>query len=266
MLSYFVLALLLVNADTVSLQELRRISADLFRVEAMSFEGRTVYSQSVAVPGEHHPLASFARENRSLLTYLSQHGSNVRLTVTLAGVDSDVERQMRYSSALLSDSAFAAAYLPFAARYLEAQGVVVTGLDRTSHGQPRAIRRSEMMRVAVRFFSPFLNESGGVATHVCTAFNDVRDLPGPRDIMLEAFAYAAISAEMRPDAPPRFVDDFGAARRLMNSLALSTDQSVKLDRARGVMWGVMGQSKALADVLLEAYGQRAAYLPFQLTD
>lgn len=267
MLTYLALAAaVLVNADTLSIREIQQLSAEVFRVDTVAFEGRTAYIQHIRVPGEDHPLADFARKNQRVLTYLAQHASGMRLSETMRGAGSDDERQRRYMAALQSDSGFNAAYLPLVIRYLQSLGATVSGADAVLATTPRAIRRAEYTRIAVRFFSPFLEGNGGVATHICTAFNDVRELPGPRDFVLEALAYAAISAEMTPDTRPRFSDDFLSARRLMNNLTLSSDTTQRLERARGVMWGIMGQSKTLAEVLADAYELRAAYLPFRVAE
>jgi hypothetical protein len=259
-------AAILASADTLSVEDVRRLSADLFRVDTVGFAGQTAYAQSIAVPPEHHPLADFASENRGLLTYLVQHVPGFSMTRTLGRAANDAERRALYTAALRADTAFDRAFLSLALRYLMASGTVVIGADSVLLPEPRSIPASEFLRVAVRFFSPFIDAQGGVATHVCTAFNDVRDLPGPRNVVLEALAYSAISSEMRPNHTPLFNDDFSAARRLMNRLTLASDSAQLLDRARGVMWGVMGQSRALGEILHAAYEQRAAYLPFRIVD
>jgi hypothetical protein len=122
------------------------------------------------------------------------------------------------------------------------------------------------LRTAVRFFDPYLADDGKFGgTHICTGLNGVRDLrPAPR----ARGAGARLRGRQRRAQPTtgrwRFGKDFQTAQRLIARLALGDNPTVLLERARGVMWGVMGASDSLAVVLREGHARHAAVLPFTL--
>jgi hypothetical protein len=124
----------------------------------------------------------------------------------------------------------------------------------------------EYLRVAVRFFDPFVNQKGGIDTHVCTALNALDELGPPRDRALEALAFDAILSDITRGTDSRIERDFRPARRLMNRLDLGESPDVRARRAQGVLWAALTTGPELRAVLREAYTPRAAYLPFVLLD
>lgn len=252
--------------DSLTLPELRRAAEQIFRTRLVTVQTqvglRTGYSHEVDTLPSAHPLARFVRENGRLLTFLVQHAPAFRVDTLLERETTPEGRQTHFAAALWADSAFKAAFRPLVARYLASQGGALVGYVPAA-ARPQITTR-DYLRVAVRFFDPFVNPEGGLGTHVCTALNALDELGPPRDRVLEALAFHAILDDMTRGAASRIERDFRPARRLMNRLDLGESHDIQLRRAQGVLWGALTTGPELRAVLLAAYRARAAYLPFVL--
>jgi hypothetical protein len=254
--------------DSLTLTALRQVAEQVFRVQLVTAQTqvglRTGYSKEVDTLPTAHPLASFVRENRRLLTFLVQHTPAFRIDTLLDRETTPEARQTRFAAALWRDSAFQTAFRPLVARYLMSRGGALVG-----YAPPTArptITERDYLRVAVRFFDPFVNADGGLSTHVCTALNALEELGPPRNRVLEALAFEAILSDITRGGDSRLERDFRPARRLMNRLDLGEAPEMRVRRAQGVLWGALTAGSELRTILREAYAARAAYLPFVLVN
>jgi hypothetical protein len=254
--------------DSLSLAELRRAAGQIFQARLVTAQTqvglRTGYSREVDTLPSAHPLGPFVRDNRRLLTFLVQHTPAFRVDTLLDRETTPDGRQTRFAAALWADASFQTAFRPLVARYLTARGGALVGYVPPA-ARPTVTLR-DFLRVAVRFFDPFVDAEGGIRTHVCTALNALDELGPPRDRVLEALAFDAILGDIMRGADSRIERDFRPARGLMNRLDLGATAEVRVRRAQGVLWGALTTGPELRAVLREAYQARAAYLPFVLAD
>jgi hypothetical protein len=250
------------RADTLSVAAVQARYADMFRVDTVPMGGKTYYSIVVTPDAAPTWAAEFLREHKALVNYVVQNGPTFRLDSAVGGAPSPAARQARFAEALSRDTAFNATFLPMLARHLRAHGSALAGVPVVAD----SVQMKVYLRTAVRFFDPYLDtDSTFGGSHICLGLNGVQDLRPVPSLALQALAYAAVNTEVQPETGRwRFGKDFETAQRLIVRLALGDDPRVLLERARGVMWGVMGASDSLAVVLREGYARHAEVLPFTL--
>ena len=251
------------RADTLSIAAVQARYADMFRVDTVPMGGKTYYAIVVTPDAAPAWAADFLRAHKGLVEYVVLHGPSFQIDSVVGGAPSSATRQARYAEALSRDRAFNATFLPMLARHLRAHGGALTGVaDAAVDSVPMRV----YVRTAVRFFDPYLAADGTFGgTHICLGVNGIRELRPAPSLALQALAYVTVNAEAQPKTGRwRYGRDFQAAQRLIGRLALGDDPPVLLERARGVMWGVMGASDSLSVVLREGYATHAAVLPFIL--
>jgi hypothetical protein len=250
------------RADTLTVAAVQARYADMFRVDTVPIGGKTYYSVVVTPDAAPAWAATFLREHKILVAYVVLHGPTFRLDSAVGGAPSTAVRQARFAEALSRDTAFNATFLPMLARHLRAHGSALAGVPDAADSVPMRV----YLRTAVRFFDPYLDpDSTFGGTHICMGLNGVLELRPAPSLALQALAYAAVNTEAQPETGRwRFGKDFQTAQRLIVRLALGDEPPVLLERARGVMWGVMGASDSLAVVLREEYARHAEVLPFTL--
>ena len=88
---------------------------------------------------------------------------------------------------------------------------------------------------------------------------------GNHDLALEAVAFSAIMRDIMRGDSSRIEVDFAPARKQMNRLdAPGAAKEVRLNRAQGMMWAMMSQSRALRDLLVAEGNRDRVILPFEL--
>lgn len=202
-------------------------------------------------------LQRLVRANRRYVLYLTSHAPAAPWdSVDFHGSRAQVKA--RFLAKLSQDSVYLT--------------VLAESVERMAHGaaatrKGAARRRVSVQRaqdVASRFFYPdAILPNGRIQSHVCVAINDVIDMQGGRDPALEAFVYSAIFEDLDH---PRFdvSADFEASSRLINRMDLSSDSTLRLRRAQGVMWGRMVESARLRRLIRAAHARDRSYLPFEL--
>ncbi|MHB1313034.1 MAG: hypothetical protein ACYC3L_13545 [Gemmatimonadaceae bacterium] len=251
------------RADTLSVAAVQAHYADMFRLDTVSLGGKTGYTLAVTPDAAPAWAAAFLREHKGLVAYVVMHGPTFRVDSVAGGAPSPAVRQARYAEALRRDQTFNATFLPMLARYLRAHGGVLTGMSDVAID---SLSMRVYVRTAVRFFDPYLDADGTFGgTHICQAVNGVLEIRPAPPLALQALAYVTVGAEAQPTTGRwRFGKDFQTAQRLIGRLALGDNPPVLLERARGVMWGVMAASDSLSVVLREGYALHAEVLPFTL--
>lgn len=146
--------------------------------------------------------------------------------------------------------------------FLEVQGRKIS--DRRP--QPKkAVSLHELKTIAVRNVFPLrVNPEGKIGTLICASAAGFADYPD-RQYELEAFAFQTVFNDVKK--PESFilarVDDYG---KLARSLKLSSNTDILLKRAQGVYWALFYQNPDFEKLLIEAYREKAAILPFEIAE
>lgn len=263
-------------SHVVTDSEIRASYRDLIRVKAVAPPGATdtmlLLSFDTAAP-PRHLLSGFYRQHLYWFTYLVQNGRGFSIpgldelapgvAQAKPGHASPSDLTNRFNTALARDSVFNAVMLPAIAAYLRGTGVRVAA--NVPSPSPAQVPVDTVMRVAVRFFDPDLIMNGRIWTHVCTSINAVRELPG-RNLEFEAFAFGTIIRDVLRGDSSSIEPDFAAARTLVNVLDSPARDSIRLQRAQGVMWGTMARSPRLRSLLLTSAARDSIILPFRLSN
>lgn len=251
--------------DTSRVLHLEQRYSDFIHVAADSIEGQLSFAVDVDSLGAGDPLAPLVNANNLFFSYMAEHGASTDFSRFVASSRGDLRAvPARYSELLRRDSVFNASMTRVVGQALAPAGVRVAGYD-PARPLPR-VSMDDVVAVAVRFFYPDdVRPDGTIQTHICIGLNGVQDLQRPRDTVLEAFLYATILQAVQDRGSP-LARDFLRARDAMNRADLSSDSAVRITRAQGLMWGLMGQSGALRDVLRASYRENAAMLPFVITE
>lgn len=252
--------------DSVDLATITTAYSTIVGVAAVAPPGDdSVLVLKVDSPPPGSLLSGFFRDHGLWFGYLVTNGRSFDVpglnsanggNVAAARVQQDLLRR------LVVDSEFNALVVPAIAAYLNASGVPVRhALLRPA---TRAIPIDTAMRVATRFFYPDILTPTGILTHVCTRINAVRELSN-HDLALEALAFSAIMRDIMRGDSSRIEVDFAPARKQMNRLdAPGAAKEVRLNRAQGMMWAMMSQSRALRDLLVAEASRDRVILPFKL--
>jgi hypothetical protein len=229
------------------------------------------YGYSVDLDTTHASgaLGALARANGHYVLYLAQNALSKEARVEIFSSNQQADVGKRLYERLASDTAYVRTITESVARHraLSADARAATqALVEVSAAPVRTVSFRRVMDVAARFFYPdAVLPDGTIQSHVCVGINGIADMQGGRDLALEGFVYAAIFHDL---LTPRYyvTADFDGASRLINAMDLSVDPSTRLQRAQGVMWGVMLQSEKLRQVVAAEYRRAHAYLPFRIVD
>jgi hypothetical protein len=230
------------------------------------------YSVDLDTTGASGALGTLARANGHYVLYLTQNalGTAARAEVFSGTQRADVQR--RLVERLLAETTYVRSITESVTRHralptpTEGAGAALPARVEVAESPVRTVSFRRVMDVAARFFYPdAVLPNGTIQSHVCVGINGVADMQGGRDLALEGFVYAAIFHDL---LQPRYyvTADFDGASRLINAMDLSADSATRLQRAQGVMWGVMLQSEKLRQVVVAEYRRAGAYLPFRIAD
>jgi hypothetical protein len=257
------------SADTTIRQVVRELPA-LVVVDS----ARYGFALSIDTVNAHGSLGALARANRHYVLYLTLNAPSTPEAMRGGGTRAAVRERLLRS--LSADSAYVDVLVQSVKRHRLAAPRDSAGADRggsaaaaprdTSAALPRTVSFQRVLDVAARFFYPdAILPNGRIQSHICVGINGIVDMEQGRDLAVEAFAYASIFHDL---LTPRFhvEADFAEASRLINAMDLSTNPSTRLQRAQGVMWGIMVRSEKLRQVLVAEYERARTYLPFRLAD
>ncbi|HXH28730.1 MAG TPA: hypothetical protein VNL37_06770, partial [Candidatus Polarisedimenticolia bacterium] len=131
---------------------------------------------------------------------------------------------------------------------------------------PASVTMHRLISVAARFFYPdTVRPDGSVQAHICAGLNGLKDLQGPRDLAVEAFAADVILGDAKSERHP-LRDDFGRRLGRIVKLDLSSDPEVRLTRIQGALWASLADSRRLRRVLRRGYDRSRDWLPFVLVE
>jgi hypothetical protein len=154
--------------------------------------------------------------------------------------------------------------LPAIRAYLRKQGGDLVDL---SEYEKRVVAWEQVMTVASRFFyADQLREDGSIARYICAAKNGITDLPGDRDLVLEAFAYAAIFRHLGSESPGVLAREKAALSSIAQQSDLPADSAARILAIRKLYYAHMAEDSVVRDVLRDYHAQKADYLPFVIED
>lgn len=247
--------LLFPASDTITVESVQALYPAVFSAS----EFGSGFQLEVRKPPSGHLLSPLVNRQEKWLTYVLQHYMAPQLPAIKAAAIDSTQFHSEFVRRLSLDRNFNDLILPATARALRERGTFI-GKNLARAKYPVPIDRA--LQVAVRFFYPDVITPTGITTHICVGENGVKDLKD-RDIGLEAFAYSAIMTDMQSEHS-LLAKDFYAARALMLSLDSNGPDSVRLNRAQGVMWSSMAKSASLRQVLLAEARRVGDLLPFDL--
>ncbi len=144
--------------------------------------------------------------------------------------------------------------------FLEAQNLRISDRRKTPK---KAITLDELKAVAVRNIYPSrITTEGKLGTSICASAVGFRDY-GDRFYELEAFAFQTVFNDVKK--PESFIlAQIGECTKTAKSLKLSTHDETLLKRAQGVFWALFYKNPDFEKLLLDAYQEKATYLPFEI--
>lgn len=233
--------LAVLQGDTLTVSQVKADYALLFPCNSVITDSTIAY----------HRLGPFVEEIHFFQAYL-RYGHPGRLLGT------GCQERLR------SDSVFNAIMLPAMRAYLRRRGGELVGVP---DYRKRVIAWQDVMTVASRFFyvNRFLAD-GRVERYICGGKNRLADLPGPRDLALEAFAYAAIFRDLSSDHPRISGRCKAAIEAILAEAELPADTTSRIIRIRELLYDHMAQDPVLREVLAHYYARMAEYLPFVIEE
>lgn len=258
-----ILAVQISGAPNLTVEDVKAEYPQIFSIQRHTYGEKVYLSFDTDTLPTAHPLAGLVNDKHHFLLYLVEHGAGIEVKDLSAHARDSVELRTYFLERLRNSARFDTLFLPIVDRYLRSRGGDLVGYEPPPRKQ---VALEDLMRVAVRFFYPdAVLPDGTIQSHICVGINGLRDFPGGRDPLLEAFGYSAIFQDL---LRPRFnvEEEYDVVRREMNELGLSTDPEVRLARAQGFMWGRMMQSERLRDVLRAEYRRLRDVLPFELVE
>lgn len=249
-------------ADTITMDVIKAEYDSVFDVMAMP--PGSAAPEGIGILVRRDPkgayLGGYQRAYPWVLTYLIQQGHSFDLASIQDGPGSWDHRVSRARHALHEDPQLAELIREAIGPWLATKGVALRGYKAVWVTEPIAMR--DLVRIASRMFYPDqVGADGTIGGHICTDVNAVRDLPGARHLLAEAFAFAAIHQHMSEVVPA-----FRRALDLAQRVDVSEDSATVVARAQGTVWGELISSGILDKVLAHEYETRRAYAPVRIID
>lgn len=246
--------------DTISMDVIKAEYDSVFDVIAVPPGSNS--PQGIAILVRRDPpstyLGGYERAYPWVLTYLLQQGRSFDLAAIQNGPGSWAERISRARRAVHEDPQLAELIREVLGPWLATKGVALRGYRGVS--VRRTISMQDLVRITSRMFYPDeIEPDGTLGAHICTDVNAVRDLPGPRHVLAEAFAFATIHHHMKELVPA-----FGSAMDLAQRADVSADSAMAVARAQGTVWGQLISSGILEKVLAAEYAARERYAPVHI--
>jgi hypothetical protein len=229
------------------------------KTERITINGREATSYIAAVRDSvwTPEFADLDTCTRRCLEYLLTSGSDLFGTWQEAEDASAVDPYQL----LRTDGKFRASAFPYLAAFLTSRGV-----DQHFLAMARpSVSPEQLLRAAVRFIYPKWGQPredgspGRVQMYTCVGINGWREAEGPRNLLLEAFAYAVMieqtqAAELEP------VHSWFFSELMKMQKAGKTP-----DEIRTALWQQLENNEVIAKLLKTQYITKKAHLPFTVT-
>lgn len=251
---------------SITVEEIKSFYDDIFLVEAkmVTVQGRTFFSFSHEIQEleDSHILSELINDNEFFFLYMITNWTLITDKQEKTSYEDSLSFPKNYYDLLKQDSTFNDIFLPIVINYLETKDIKVENYSDFLEKQTMSIER--ILGTASRFFYPDgIGKNGGIRAYVCVGINGLKDLEEGRNAYIEALAYSAINQEM---IEPKFNvrDSFVKNFNYMNSLDLSNDDDLKIQRAQGVMWAMMYKEDSLKNALIHEFEKVKSWIPFVL--
>lgn len=258
------LALSLGAHDSLTISQVEASYPAMFRLQFDSTShGWVAHTEADTLP-VNHPLGGFTRVYQQYLSYLAQQALVVDRPKDMSQPSGREALRRSFYGRFTSDTALRNAVLAPVARYLKRHGSRLADYDDPS---PAFIPLFRATAVASRFFNPdVILPDGTLGVHICIVKHGMFDTLGPRNVALEAFAFAAVWDDVSgPDSLAIAMADFWQARAAIKALPLAGDRDQRVAVAQRTMWQAMERSAGLLR-LLRARLNDWPDLPLQLAE
>jgi len=245
--------------DTVSLADFRAEFEEVFNISPVPRDdpGTLVIAVRKAPAGDY--LAAFQREHGWILTFLVQHGLSFDLEEISNGPGSWEEKVEEALAALKEDQAFESLVAPVVANFLDERGLALEGYPPTTHRD--SVSFEEMEELTVRFLFPDgIAPDGTIQVHICTNLNAVEELRIGENLLMGAFAFAAVRNHMQ-----EWSAEFEEGMEMARAFATASDPATDVARAQGALWSHLIFSGAFRSALLQEWEQSGRYFPFEMS-
>jgi hypothetical protein len=256
------LAVTLWQTDTLTATQVRASYPGFFSLNFQQIQDQWGYYVAIDTLPSGHPLAGFVKERKMYLMYLAQIAVPDPTNGDLGRPTFRDSLRVRFYQRLQTDTSFDRLVLGPIAAYLHAKGGLVTDYTpRVSVAVP--LRRA--VAVAARFYNPdLILPDGKIGVHFCVVKHGLFESLGPRDLAIEAVAFAAVWDDVSlPDSVSLAGKDFNAAFDRIVALPRSAPPAERVARAQETMWRSMEAGNGLPKLLKYA-AKHWDGLPFAL--
>jgi hypothetical protein len=259
------LAITLWQSDTLTATQVRASYREFFSLNFQQLQGQWGYWVGVDTLPTGHSLARFVEGRNLYLLYLAQTAMADFPDATPGNLVRPTFRdslRVRFYQRLQTDPSFDRLILGPIASYLRARGGLVSDYAPAS---PVSVPLRQAVAVAARFYNPdVILPDGKMGVHICVVKHGLFEGLGPRNLALEAVAFAAVSKDVNlPDSVSFAGRDFNAAFNRVVALPRTAPPAKRIARAQETMWTALEASDGLPKLLQHAASQWAD-LPFTL--
>ena len=239
-----------VQAQVISRDSLRDELAQVIAVERLPVGKDSVWvalvRRGVQSPGL---LARYNQENPYVLAWLLGNGAGVDHRTLLANLAPSADAQHVLLTALSGDSSFTWTLSEMLDRYRGASRTPVPTYDRNA-----------LIAFASHFLHLEADSTGKLRFSLCAKSSQLRDLPLPTSLALEAMIYSMVRPSMEQDLLPQTL---AIARDLIQNTPRVSSQS-QVDSMERILWERAMNSDDFRAVISKELDRRKAYLPFAI--
>lgn len=252
-------------ADTLSVDQIRTVYPDLLSLEIIQTPSGRALALDTRKPPEGHPFAGLIHNHGGVFGYLVLHGAGFPILDVLTPTADSMTIVRSYFARLARDSVLEGRLLPVVERYLTA-----TGSDLAGYDAPPRIRVPlvEVVEAAARLYYPErIEPDGTVRVKVCFLINGfLEDYPRPRNLHVEALAYASLLRDMWADDSPLRAALDAEFNQVKQEQDLPAEPSSRLVELRRRIWARLARHEGLRHAVLAEYEQHQAILPFVIVE
>lgn len=231
----------------------------VFSSEVMDYKGKKYVSFRVKECSDPI-LSGLTKSYHYFLSYLLTNSDKYD-TDELKKEEDPKKRNEIFVNQLKKNEKFNNLMLQVFSRYLISKGHSVP-FYKPEEKKPITIE--EIKKVAVRFFYPHLGRNGKMKFHICAGINGFKDFDGERNLLIEAFAFAAIFNDLRTDSEANLSTIFSKLLGKIMKLGMSNDKDINAHRIQGAAWFEMSKDKNLEKALINSFKVHKFLLPFKL--
>ena len=240
------------HGQLMTRDSLRRELPQIIAVERLPVGKDSVWVALVRRGGpEASVLVRFNRDNPYVLTYLLENGTGIDQHTLLAGLAPTADAPRTLFAALSDDSTFTQTLLPMVNRYQGARTASVPSYP-----------LEDVMAFASHFLRLDADSAGRLKFSLCAKSWQLRELPLPTSVALEAAIYSMIRPPIERDSLP---STLAVVRDVIRNAPRISDRR-QVDSLERVLWKRVARSEDFRTVVARQIDRRAPYLPFRIRE